>query len=54
MSDLVRSLTRGGRALFLLIGAVIGGIAGVAAEAFWVRRDHPKSKDAYDFVDEDR
>ena len=54
MSSLFENVRKGGRALFLLIGAVIGGIAGVAAEAFWVARDKPKNKDAYKFIDEDR
>ena len=54
MTTVLDNVRRGGRAVFLLIGAVIGGIAGVAAEAFWVRRDKPKNKDAYEFLDEDR
>ena len=53
MSSLLDSVRRGGRAVFLLIGAVIGGVLGVAAEAFWLRRDKPKNKDAYEFLDED-
>jgi hypothetical protein len=54
MSAVLESVRRGGRAVFLLIGAVVGGVLGVAAEAFWLRRDKPKNKNAYEFLDEDR
>ena len=54
MESVLQGLSRAGRGVFLLIGAVIGGIAGVAAEAFWVRRSRTANTDAYKFIDEDQ
>ncbi len=53
MNRLLGTLGRGRRAVILVVGAVVAGIAGVAAEAFWVRREKPESKDAYRWLDED-